>query len=65
MGHIQYLVDQFGHKTAVVIPLKDNETAVAEFLEDLYGHAKILERVNEETVSKEELLEGLTSDGLI
>ena len=63
MDEIQYLVDDRGDRTAVLIPLKGNETALEEFLEDLYGHRKIRERKNEETVSQESLLKGLTDDG--
>ena len=65
MERIAYMVDDRGNRTAVVIPLEGNEAAVEEFLEDLYGHEKIRERRNEETVSKERLLEGLKDDGLL
>jgi len=65
MNDIQYLVDDHGDRTAVVIPLEGNEAAVEEFLEDLYGHTKIQERRGEERISKERLLKGLADDGLV
>jgi hypothetical protein len=65
MEHIQYLVDESGDRTAVVIPMKGNETALREFLEDLYGHRKIQERMSEEVLSKDQILAGLREDGLI
>lgn len=65
MSEFQYLVDKDGKRTAVVIPLKGNEEALEDFLEDLYGRKKIRERHREETVSKEELLKGLKDDGLL
>jgi len=65
MNRIQYLVDDSGNRTAVVIPLEGNEPAVEDFLEDLYGSEMIRRRRNEETVSKEDLLRGLRDDGLL
>ena len=65
MERVQYLIDESGTRTAVVIPLEGHEAAVEDFLEDLYGSAVIRERRNEETLSKEELLKGLQDDGLL
>ncbi len=65
MGGIQYIVDENSNRTAVVIPLKGQERAIEEFLEDLYGHGKIQERNGEDTISREELLKGLKDDGLL
>ncbi len=65
MEHLQYLVDEAGQKAAVVIPIRGNEAALEEFIEDLYGHRIVQERRNEETISKEQLVEGLTEDGLV
>jgi len=62
---IQYVVDNDGKRRAVVIPVKGNEAAVEDFLEDLYGKEKIRERRGEETISKEDLLKGLKDDGLL
>jgi len=64
MENLQYLVDETGKKAAVVIPIKGNEAALDEFIEDLYGQKKIRERKNEETISAKELLKGLADDGL-
>jgi hypothetical protein len=65
MGGVQYLVDDHGKRTAIVIPLQGNESALEEFLEDLYGRKVIEERRNEETISKEALLKGLQDEGLL
>jgi len=65
MERVQYLVDEQGNRTAVVIPLEGNQPAVEDFLEGLYGHEKIAERRNEETISTDELLKGLKDDGLV
>jgi hypothetical protein len=65
MEGIRFLVDDEGARTAVVIPVKGNETALSEFLEDLYGHHKIEERSEEETLSKDEFLKGFRNDGLL
>ncbi len=65
MGHLQYLVDESGQKAAVVIPIKGNEAALEEFIEDIYGHEMIDLRKDEETLSAKELFEGLSKDGLL
>lgn len=56
MERVQYLVDDHGNRTAVVIPLEGNEAALEDFLEDHYGRERIRERRNEETISKEDLV---------
>ena len=62
---VQYLIDEKGKRTAVVIPIEGNEGAVEEFLEDLYGSQIIRNRWKEKTISKEQLLKGLRDDGLL
>jgi hypothetical protein len=62
---VQYLIDEKGKRTAVVIPIEGNEDAVEEFLEDLYGSQIIRNRRKEKTISKEQLLKGLRDDGLL
>jgi len=57
----QYIVDQNGQKTAVVIPLQEYE----ELLEDLHDLAIIAERRDEPTISFEELKKRLKNDGLL
>ena len=59
MDDVQYVVDGRGDRTAVLIPLKGNESAVEEFLEDLYGHEKIRERRHEERIPSGRFLQGL------
>ncbi|OGW13423.1 MAG: hypothetical protein A3G93_01610 [Nitrospinae bacterium RIFCSPLOWO2_12_FULL_45_22] len=63
MGRIQtqYLIDESGKKTAVVIPLEEYE----ELLEDLHGLAIIAERRDEPTISLDELIKRLKVDGLL
>ncbi len=61
MSKAQYLVDESGQKTAVVLPLEEYE----ELLEDLHDLAVIAERRDEYTVDFEELKKRLKSDGLI
>lgn len=65
MKGVQYLVDESGKKTAVVLEYQGHEEAIEEFLEEIYGHEKIKERRGEETMSKEEFLKGLKDDNLL
>ena len=65
MGHIHYLVDDTGKRTAVVIPLEGNETALEEFLEDLYGNCIIDDRQDDEIISKEDFVKELKDEGLL
>ncbi|MCL4539467.1 MAG: hypothetical protein M1378_07695 [Bacteroidetes bacterium] len=57
----QYLINEAGQKTAVVIPLEEYE----EMLEDLHDLAMIAERKDEPTISMKELKERLKADGLL
>jgi len=57
----QYIVDQKGQKTAVVIPLQEYE----ELLEDLHDLAIIAERRDEPTIPFEELKKRLKKNGLL
>jgi antirestriction protein len=61
----QYLTDEKGKRKAVVIPIDGHESAVEEFLEDLYGSCMIRRRRKEKTISKEQLLKGLKNNGLL
>ena len=65
MKGVQFLVDDSGKKTAVVLELRGHEQAIEEFLEEVYGHEKIMERHGEQTISKEGFLKGLKDDGLL
>lgn len=62
MGKIQtqYLTDENGKKTAVVIPVEEYE----ELLEDLHDLAVIVERRDEPTIRFDELKKRLKADGL-
>ncbi len=57
----QYIVDDQGHKTAVVIPLKQYERLLA----DLHDLAVMAERREEEPISLEEMKKRLQADGLV
>ena len=57
----QYVTDDTGKKTAVVLPIEQYE----KLLEDLEDLAAIAERRSEPTVSHEELIEELKRDGLL
>lgn len=57
----QYIVDQKGQKTAVVIPLQEYE----ELLEDLHDLAIIAERRDEPTTPFKELKKRLKKNGLL
>jgi PHD/YefM family antitoxin component YafN of YafNO toxin-antitoxin module len=61
MGKAQYLVDDSGQKTAVVLPVKEYE----ELLEDIHDLAVIAERKDESTISLNELKKRLEADGLL
>ncbi len=57
----QYLIDESGQKTAVVIPVEEYE----ELLEDIHDLAIIAERRDEPTVPFDELKKRLKADGLL
>ena len=57
----QYIVDEKGQKTAVVLPVEEYE----ELLEDLHDLAVIADRRDEPTVSFEELRQRLKGNGLL
>lgn len=60
-AHPQYITDDQGHKTAVILSLE----AYTELLEDLSDLAAVAERRGEETLSHQKLLESLKANGLI
>ena len=57
---LQYLTNEKGRKTSVVLPISDYE----KLLEDLDDLAVIAERRDEETVSHAEFKKGLKRNGL-
>ena len=58
---LQYVTNQAGEKTAVILPIDEFE----ELLEDLQDLAIVAERRGEPSVAHEELLAELKRDGLI
>ena len=57
----QYVSDETGRRTAVLLPIEDYE----RILEDLEDLAAIAERRDEPTVPHEELIAELKRDGLL
>jgi len=58
---LQYLTDEAGTKTAVVLPITDYE----KLLEDLDDLAAIAERRNETTIPHEQFKAELKRDGIL
>jgi PHD/YefM family antitoxin component YafN of YafNO toxin-antitoxin module len=58
---IQFITNQAGEKTAVILPINDFE----QLMEDLEDLAAVAERRDEPTISHSELLEELKRDGFI
>ena len=61
MTKVQYLVNEKGKKTAVVLPIKEYEA----LQEDLHDLAIIAERKDEPTISFDELKQRLQKDGTL
>ena len=61
INHPQYITDDQGHKTAVILPLD----AYTELLEDLSDLAAVAERCGEATVPHKDLVDSLKADGLV
>lgn len=59
-AEVQYVTNQDGEKTAVIVPLDDFQ----ELLEDIEDLAAVAERRDEPTISHDELLDKLKRDGL-
>jgi len=57
----QFIVDESGKKTAVILLVEDYE----ELLEDIHDLAVIAERKDEPTISFEELKKRLKADGFV
>ncbi len=57
----QYVVDEEGRKTAVLLPIEEYE----ELLQDIHDLSVIAERREEDTVSSEELKDTLREDNLL
>ena len=61
MSKVQYLVNERGQKTAVVLPIKEYES----MQEDLHDLAVMAERRDEPVISFDELKKRLEKDGLL
>lgn len=59
--NLQYITDNNGKKTAVIIPIDQFE----ELLEDIEDLQIIATRKEEETISHEDLINELKQDGLL
>jgi PHD/YefM family antitoxin component YafN of YafNO toxin-antitoxin module len=59
--HEQFLVNEKGEKTAVLIPFEE----YVELMEDLHDLAVVAERKDEPTISHEDLIKELKKDGLL
>jgi len=57
----QYVIDRYGKKTAVILPVKRYE----RILEDLHDLAVIAERRTEESLEWEKVKRRLQDDGLL
>ncbi len=57
----QYVTDENGKKTAVILPIEEFE----ELMEDLADLAVLLERRDEPTVSFDEVIAKLKRDGVL
>jgi hypothetical protein len=58
---LQYLTDERGEKTAVVLPISDYE----KLIEDLEDLAVVAERRDELTIPHSQFVEELKRDGLL
>jgi hypothetical protein len=58
---VQYITNQAGEKTAVILPLGEFQ----ELLEDIEDLAAVAERRDEPTISHDEFIAELKRDGLI
>jgi PHD/YefM family antitoxin component YafN of YafNO toxin-antitoxin module len=61
MSQAQYVIDETGKKTGVLLSLKDYE----KLLEDLHDLAVVAERKSEKPIALEELKRRLKKDGVI
>lgn len=59
--HIQYITNEMGEKTAVILPFDEFQ----ELLEDLSDLAMIAKRKDEPTTSHQQVVQDLKRDGLI
>ncbi len=60
-SHPQFITDEAGHKTAVILSLE----TYRELMEDLADLAEVAERRDEATISHDDVVSELKADGLI
>jgi len=60
-SHPQYIIDEAGHKTAVILSLN----TYRELMEDLADLAAVAERKSEATITHEDLVAELKADGFV
>lgn len=58
---LQYLTDEDGHKTAVILPIADYE----QLLEDINDLAAVADRREEPTIPHDQFVQELKKDGLL
>lgn len=58
---LQYLTDEAGHKTAVILPMADYE----KLLEDIHDLAAVADRRDEPTIPHDQFLRELKKDGVL
>ena len=58
---LQYLTDEAGHKTAVILPMADYE----KLLEDIHDLAAVADRREEPTIPHDQFLRELKKDGIL
>jgi hypothetical protein len=59
--HLQYITDERGEKTAIVLPIRDFE----KILEDIEDLAKVAERKDEKITSHRDFIKELKEDAII
>jgi len=59
--HIQFLTDDNGNRTSVLVPIKEFE----EIIEDIEDLAILAERREEPTLTHQQVLNQLENDGLL
>ena len=59
--HEKFIIDENGHKTSVVLPVRDYES----LLEDIHDLATIAERKHEKTISSFAMKAKLKKNGLL
>ncbi len=59
--NLNYITNQSGDKTAVVLPIEEFE----QLLEDMQDLATVAERRNEATINHQDLLTELKEDGIL